>query len=67
MGLFGALLDVVLRPPASDRRLRAVADDPASAKADDIARLLNRNPHVSQPCAFKGRLLAHVVQVRQRI
>ena len=42
-------------------------DEEEIMPADDIARLLNRNPHVSQPCAFKGRLLAHVVQVRQRI
>lgn len=40
MGLFGALLEAVLPPPASDRRLRAVAADPASATADDIAVLL---------------------------
>ncbi|GAB2760723.1 hypothetical protein GCM10027020_11430 [Nocardioides salsibiostraticola] len=40
MGLFGALLDAVLPPRESARRLRAVADDPASATADDIAMLL---------------------------
>ena len=40
MGLFGALLDAVLPPPASARRLRAVADDPAWATVDDLAILL---------------------------